>query len=83
MKYENKERPLREVWFKKPRLVGTDKVRMEMHYSITSKHKHTWVTQPVEFTLCEMRRMGGWFHDVLNELEDQLTEAREHMKGSR
>ncbi len=83
MKYIDKTLPTREVSFGDPKLIGHQKVRVTMHYETEGRDTQTFVRQPIEFSFCDMRLMGGEFHGLLNELEDKLQEARAHMQGNR
>lgn len=75
--------PMREVSFWDFKLKGNDKVCVTMFYHIENNDTETTVRQPIVFDVCEMRFIGGQLHEMLNELEDRLIEAREHMKGDR
>ena len=83
MKYHNKTMPHRKVLFMNARLKGHESVLIDMHYSVESNENHTWVKQPIEISFCEMRALGGQLHTVLDDLEDQIKEARNHMQGTR
>lgn len=83
MKYRDKTLPIRDVSFWEPKLIGHQKVQVLMVYEIEGPDTQTSVRQPIEFSFCAMRQMGGEFHRLLNELEDKLQEARAHMQGDR
>ncbi len=84
MKYRDKTHPKREdVCFWEPKLIGHDKVRITMVYETQHSGVQTFHRQPVEIGLCQLRYLGGEFHRIMDELEDKLQEAREHMKGHR
>ena len=83
MEYRDRTEPKRDVHFTDFKLVGNDQVSMTMRYHTESEKRFTWVRQPVTISLCEIRRLGGEFHKLLDTLEDRLREARQHMKGTR
>jgi len=83
VKFRDKTLPVRKVYFQNPQLVNNNRVKMVITYQINSNDTETYVRQPVEFDICQIRQLGGNFHSLLNNLEDRLRDAREHMKGTR
>ena len=82
-RYNDKNHPERDVYFTDVRLRNNEQIHLTLHYHTSTEKNVTHHRQPLTVSLCEMRRLGGKFHGILDELEDKLREARQHMKGNR
>ena len=84
MAFKQKTKAPRRVWFSNVRLSGHTTVLMDFRYRIEGTQHETYVVQPVEFRLCDMRHLVEMLHaNVMSSLRKQLITLSEAMKGER
>lgn len=82
MSYKHLKHPVREAGIAGVKLIGHNKVRIEICYSTHSKDHETYHREQFDLTFCDVKFLGHRFHQIVKELQGKLDEFKQSLLGN-
>lgn len=60
---------------------GTEGIAIEVSHSTRGKKHHTHYVDTINLDFCTMRRMGGRFHEIMDELQSEWNKTKSTISG--